>query len=392
MDQKQLTNPVSFKGDGKEFFGIWIVNILLSIVTLGIYSAWAKVRTKRYFYGNTYIAESNFEYHAQPTQILKGRLVAMFLVLCWAISNSFFPLASLILLLGFYLLLPWLLRNNARFDAAMTSYRNVHFSFNGSVKEAYKTLLGRTFVVLLAMVIYLSSVGFIASYSNVLGVILGLGSIIVATLLYAWLMTGVHNYFTNGYKYGDWQFSADLESKFFISTYLKAAIANILTTVVFVFVCVFIVFGGIDASALMAGDYSEISDVTKYQTLFFALYAAIIVMGVITTAYTTTCVRNYKFSKLQAKNQQYPLVEYNFSSTLTVNGYIWLVISNFLLQVFTLGIARPWVMVRTTNYLADHTAVIGEMEYLIAQDSESDVKSAISDEVAQAFDIGVGIG
>src|SRR5258707_6333866 len=45
--------PLRFTGRAGEYFRIWIVNICLSIVTLGIYSAWAKVRRKRYFYGNT---------------------------------------------------------------------------------------------------------------------------------------------------------------------------------------------------------------------------------------------------------------------------------------------------------------------------------------------------
>ncbi len=40
--------PVEFKGNGFEYFQIWIVNIVLTIVTLGIYSAWATVRNKRY--------------------------------------------------------------------------------------------------------------------------------------------------------------------------------------------------------------------------------------------------------------------------------------------------------------------------------------------------------
>ena len=38
-----------FTGEGYEFFRIWIVNICLTIITLGIYSALAKVRTNRYF-------------------------------------------------------------------------------------------------------------------------------------------------------------------------------------------------------------------------------------------------------------------------------------------------------------------------------------------------------
>lgn len=36
-----------FRGRGGEYFRIWIVNLALSLLTLGIYSAWAKVRTGR---------------------------------------------------------------------------------------------------------------------------------------------------------------------------------------------------------------------------------------------------------------------------------------------------------------------------------------------------------
>src|SRR5690606_21680940 len=92
MNNTSTRNAIQFHGQGGEFFGIWIVNILLSVITLGIYSAWAKVRTKRYFYGNTELAGDNFEYHATPIQLLKGRLVALLVVLVWAVTNTIFPL------------------------------------------------------------------------------------------------------------------------------------------------------------------------------------------------------------------------------------------------------------------------------------------------------------
>jgi len=58
------TYPFEFHGKTGEYFKIWIVNLFLTIVTLYVYSAWAKVRTKRYFYGNTTVDGSSFEYHA----------------------------------------------------------------------------------------------------------------------------------------------------------------------------------------------------------------------------------------------------------------------------------------------------------------------------------------
>ena len=50
---KRHYHPFTFHGNALEFFKIWIVNVLLTVVTLGIYSAGAKVRTMRYFYGHT---------------------------------------------------------------------------------------------------------------------------------------------------------------------------------------------------------------------------------------------------------------------------------------------------------------------------------------------------
>src|SRR5690349_15587002 len=78
--------PFEFRGRAGEYFGIWIVNLFLTIVTLGIYSAWAKVRKKRYFYGNTWLAGSNFEYHGRPLAILKGRLIAFAAFIAYSVG------------------------------------------------------------------------------------------------------------------------------------------------------------------------------------------------------------------------------------------------------------------------------------------------------------------
>jgi uncharacterized membrane protein YjgN (DUF898 family) len=45
--------PFRFTGTGGEYFRIWIVNVMLSVVTFGIYSAWAKARRLQYFYRHT---------------------------------------------------------------------------------------------------------------------------------------------------------------------------------------------------------------------------------------------------------------------------------------------------------------------------------------------------
>src|SRR5262245_59017915 len=101
------TERFHFTGDGGEYFRIWIVNLLLSIATLGIYSAWAKVRRQRYFYGNTRLAGSAFEYHARPIQILKGRLIAAFLFIVYLVADQLAPVVAALMAFTFFLFIPW---------------------------------------------------------------------------------------------------------------------------------------------------------------------------------------------------------------------------------------------------------------------------------------------
>jgi uncharacterized membrane protein YjgN (DUF898 family) len=86
---------LSFHGSGREYFRIWIVNLLLSIVTLGIYSAWAKVRRLNYFYRNTRLAGASFDYHASPIAILKGRIAAALLFGGYTVAGAVSPLFGL---------------------------------------------------------------------------------------------------------------------------------------------------------------------------------------------------------------------------------------------------------------------------------------------------------
>ena len=88
--------PVSFTGSGSEYFRIWIVNLLLTIVTLGLYHPWAKVRRLRYFYGNTHIGDHTLDFHGNPTRMLRGFLLLGALLLLYTVAGKVSPTAGLI--------------------------------------------------------------------------------------------------------------------------------------------------------------------------------------------------------------------------------------------------------------------------------------------------------
>ena len=135
------TLALTFTGSGKEYFRIWIVNLFLTVATLGIYSAWAKVRRLQYFDRNTQLAGAAFDFRGDPKAILKGRLLAVCLLPAYHYAFGF-SLAIGLTMVGVLLLaLPFFLRSALRFRLHNTQYRGLHFDFSGSVGGAYRAYL-----------------------------------------------------------------------------------------------------------------------------------------------------------------------------------------------------------------------------------------------------------
>ena len=134
-DSAERRYPVEFTASAGEYFRIWVVNLALTVVTLGIYSAWAKVRKRRYFYGHTRIAGEAFEYRARPIAILKGRLIAVAALAAYYAAGQFAPLYQLLLWIPFVIFGPWLLVRSLAFNAYHTAHRNVRLGFRGTSRE-----------------------------------------------------------------------------------------------------------------------------------------------------------------------------------------------------------------------------------------------------------------
>ena len=114
---------------------------MLTIVTLGIYSAWATVRTNRYFYANTYLDNQSFRYLADPITILKGRIIAVVAFILYSVALNLLPVVGLALAVALFFAIPFFVIRSIAFNNRMTSYRNVQFRFNGAYGEAFMVLL-----------------------------------------------------------------------------------------------------------------------------------------------------------------------------------------------------------------------------------------------------------
>ncbi|MGF1686310.1 DUF898 domain-containing protein [Photobacterium japonica] len=380
-----MENQIRFYGRGGEFFGIWIVNILLSVVTLGIYSAWAKVRTKKYFYGNTDLAGDRFDYHGDPVQILKGRIVAIVCVWIWLFSSKLSPTVTGILFVLFMAIMPWLVYSNTRFDARMTSYRNVRFNFVGTLKDAYIVFLGGPIAAFAVISVCATLSRVISGFSSIVGGLLGLGVAALAFVAYAWVGMRISSYFANGYCYGHRRFNAVLMTKEYVKTYLLAGLLGGGISLLMVLVISLVV--GISSLPLLATDPTAVGIAAMMFAGFF-IYIGMFVAMLVVSGFVHARIRNYVFSQISTDGEP----PYGLGSRMTAGSLVWLHLTNFFLAVITLGFARPWVMVRSARYVADTTAVYGDMSQLTAHGEDYSDDSALGDEMANAFDLDIGIG
>lgn len=145
---------VNFSGSGSEYFRIWIVNLLLLIVTFGLYYPWAKVRKLRYFYNHTEVAGHPFDFHGNPRQMLRGFLLMAALLLAYGLAGNVSETAGAIAGLILALVWPALLRASLQFRLAQTSWRGLRFSFRGSMKDAYMVFLVPGLMMVGALVVF----------------------------------------------------------------------------------------------------------------------------------------------------------------------------------------------------------------------------------------------
>jgi uncharacterized membrane protein YjgN (DUF898 family) len=355
-DQIISKERVKFHGNGTEFFAIWIVNLLLSIVTLGIYSAWATVRTNRYFYSNTEIGGHRLAYLAEPIQILIGRLIAFALFAVFVISTSFSPIVAVVASILFALVVPVIIVMGVRFRMRMMAYRNVRFNFTSRIGRAYVVFL--LFPILGVMSLYLAM---------------------------PWVLKKIDEFLYENMTYGDKEFTPQLSAaEYYIAVIVSAVIGFF--GVFLIGIVVAVIIGGFGAS--MGGDFDP-DNLAASAGFFIGMLFAFVLYGFI-------IVVAYSFFNAYIRNHIYNNTKINdvaiFASDLKVMDLVLLSITNYLMLLFTLGLAYPWVKVRTTRLLTRSTeiSILAGIDDVVAKSGGNE--NAVADEVIGAFDIDVSLG
>lgn len=130
----------SFHGTGGAFFAIVLKNVVLTIVTLGIYAPWAKTVRRQFLWQNTEVAGHRLRYHGTGQELLVGYIkVAIGYAVLFGIPalitqfvdqeiGAYAQIAGFVLLMP---LIPFAIWGSRRYLLSRTSWRGIRLRLEG---------------------------------------------------------------------------------------------------------------------------------------------------------------------------------------------------------------------------------------------------------------------
>lgn len=336
---------IAFTGGAVEYFGIWLANIVLSILTLGIFSAWAKVRRNRYFLGNTRILGDALEYHATGKMILKGRLIAFAVIVAYYGIGMVSPMAQGIASIALLPLYPWVINRALRFNARMTSWRNFRFEWHGEYWGIVKVYFLWPFAALFT----LGALGPMAARAG-------------------------REYLANNYALGSKPFDA--------STPIGPYYAALLKTVIFGVITIGLPIG---LAATFVDDWSTLEALFYNVGLWTFLPLLVLAWFGMIMIYFKILARNILINALVMGGVA------RFGSDIDALRYQWILLSNFAVSVCTAFLMYPWALVRSWRYQAQCVAVQPLVSAKTFVDTETAAGHAFGEEFGEMEGIDIGI-
>jgi uncharacterized membrane protein YjgN (DUF898 family) len=343
--------PFQFTGNGAEYFGIWIVNLLLSVITVGIYSAWAKVRRLQYFYRHTELAGSSFDFHGSAIKILFGRVIALAMLIAYQWTARLHTSWILVVLLVLALIMPWLLRNSFRFRLYNTSWRGTRFHFRGSVGGSYRVF-----------------------------VLNGVLSLITLYIMVPFAHQRLKAYQHDNTWFGKTRASFHAGAGQFYLVYLYLLLAMIGFGVLIGTTGIFSNFFN-----LMVMQQKGVRvDPGAVLRAIVILYGAFILMGLAIGPAIHALLTNLIWSNTR-------IGEHRIVCNISPVGLVWISVSNFFLVVITLGLFIPWAAVRLSKFQLESMQLLpaGDLQEFEAGEPEN--LGAIGEEAATAFDFDISL-
>lgn len=349
--------PMAFTGRYGEYFRIWLLNLGLSIITLGFYSPWAKVRRLEYFWRNTRLDGASFDYHGSPVAILKGRVIGLMLFAAYSLTTKAGLYYTLGALVAIGLVMPMLMLGTLRFRLHNTSYRGIRFRFTGSVRDAYIAFLGWPVVTLMSF-------------------------FTLAPLAYQRMKSYEHG----NASFGQTPFSEKIKPGPFYGAYLAVFFGTMGA-----FMVVFMAIGMIAALSGLAAQGGTAKAPSPADPAVPPEVGAIVLVAIF-AMYLLAILGSQAFLNSRITNAVWnatKLGPHRFIVKVRARNLLWLTFSNVAATVCTLGLFTPIAQIRTARYMVGAFTIEPGSSFDDVHAAEPEAVGALGEEAAGLFDFDI---
>lgn len=327
-DERRL--PIRFVGSGSEYFRIWVVNLLLTLVTLGLYYPYAKVRRLRYFHGATEVGGHPLSFHANPHKMLRGYLLVALMMAGYGLASRVSPTAGLVAFVIVALLWPALWHSSLQFRLANTGWRGLRMRFTGSRSGAYSALApGFIFAAVM--------VGLSAGLNDQADGRTGFTPLLVAVsltplammLALPWLLWRLRRYQHAHYALAGEQTAFTATAGNFYGLGLRLVGLAVAATVVAVLASLL----SLAAMALLGGN-----DTNRFVATALSFLAVMVAFQLVMRPFATSRLQNLVWNATRSQH-------FGFESRLRAWPLLKLTAKNWALMLVTLGLYFPFAAV-----------------------------------------------
>jgi uncharacterized membrane protein YjgN (DUF898 family) len=316
---------IHFTGSGSEYFRIWAINLLLILLSCGLYLPFAKMRRIRYLYANTLIDGEALAFHGDAWKMFRGFVLLAVLMLVYTFAGEFSPVATLPAFVLLCVVWPALWRASMQFRLGNTSWRGLRMGFEGSLAGAYLAYLPITVPAVLPLLLPTASQG-----------VGGLALVVLATgLATLWSTALVKRYQHRGYRIASERSGVLLHTSSIYHIGFKTVLLSVVMLVLAV-LC-----GVVSGSLLGLAHIGKIDAKGNGSYDGFAFVGLVFLLGgSVVLPYYATRIQNLVWSNTRS-------AALRFRSELS--GLMWLTLQNWLLIAATLGLYRPFAVIATTR-------------------------------------------
>jgi uncharacterized membrane protein YjgN (DUF898 family) len=340
-----------------ELYKIFIPNVLFTILTLGLFRFWAKVRNRRYILSRVSVLGDSFEYSGTGGELFKGFLIIFFLILLpFGIIPAFYANAIAVAQpeqaemirsaqgVFFFLLFPVAIIRSYRYLFSRISWRGVRFAQVGATFGYWWRWVG--FMILMPLTF---------------------------GLIYPKREVVLSRYIVSNTRFGNQAFQMDVKARKLYPAFLLMVLAMAVLFIVFQFAGGLVLGGSLFSGLLISNG----SGVSLNESKLTATLITSFVIGAILVAIIGLCLFNFAMAIYKRKvwNEYVScsyLGECKFKADIGLWEFAQFQFINTFLFFATLGFAYPIIVCRTLAFIARHVEAnnIASIEQTLQIDRE----------------------